>query len=229
MGRDTEIHKTIDKLLGAMSCRYGADSALCIKNDRGIYTFANDSWTDLAEVPNHAIAGKNDAQLPWGVTRGQFIDQLDTTARRRGKLTVVDRRPHFQDRTWFCGSIEKIYVPEKNMLATAVKVLPDDGFSALASKVNEKGLDHAGVELSIKQLYLLHQLLFHVPHKQTARELGCSVNRIHQHLREIRDRFDAEDSKELVCALSASGLFPLLEHFDLLFRHRWIADELKYH
>jgi hypothetical protein len=29
--------------------------------------------------------------------------------------------------------------------------------------------------------------------------LGCSLNRIHQYLPHIRDRFDAEGSKELVC------------------------------
>jgi DNA-binding CsgD family transcriptional regulator len=226
MARDREVHTSIDKMLETM----GSESAaVCVKNDKRIYTFANEAWCDLAEVPSHLIAGKNDIQLPWGSTNGQFIEQLDHLTRKQGTLTVIDRRPHFQQRTWFCTSIEKTYLPEQGALATAVEAIPTDSFSTLASQVTEKGLAHAGYSLSIKQLYLLHQLLFHVPHKQTARELGCSLNRIHQHLRDIRDQFDAEDSKELVCALSANGFFPLLEHFDLLFRHRWLADELKYH
>lgn len=226
MGRDTDIHKAIDDIVNSLS---RTDAALCIKNARGLYTFANEAWTDLAEVPNHLIAGKHDLQLPWGPTNGGYIEQLDASTRRYGKLISLDRRPHFQERTWFCASIEKIYVPDKSLLATAVKALPDDDFSTMAGKVDEGGIEHSGFELSVKQLYLLHQLLFHVPHKQTARELGCSVNRIQQHLREIREQFEAEDSKELVCALSAHGFFPLLEHFDLLFRHRWLADELRYH
>lgn len=226
MARNTEVHRSIDRILGAIA---GEGSAISVKNDRLVYTFANEAWSDLAEVPNHLLAGRSDFQLPWGTTNGQFIEQLDLQARGRNRLTVVDRRPHFQQRLWFCSAIEKTWEPHAGLLATTVQSIPSDGFATLASKVTEKGLAHAGFELSIKQLYLLHQLLFHVPHKQTARELGCSLNRIHQHLREMRDQFDAEDSKELVCALSAHGFFPLLEHFDLLFRHRWLADELKFH
>lgn len=226
MSRVTEIHKSIDRIVGDVA---NESSAICIKNDRRIYTFANDGWSDLAEVPNHFIAGKSDAQLPWATTNGQFIEQLDNTARKQGQLAIVDRRPHFQHRVWFCTTIEKTYHRDKGMLATAVEAVPTDSFSMLASLVTEKGLAHNGFALSIKQLYLMHQMLFHVPHKQTARELRCSLNRIHQYLRDIRDQFDAEDSKELLCALSAHGFFPLLEHFDLLFRHRWLADELKYH
>ncbi len=226
MARNSETHKNIDKILDAAA---EESSAVCLKNDKRVYTFANEAWSDLAEVSSHIIAGKNDTQLPWGATNSQFIEQLDNLTRRQGQLTVIDRRPHFQQRLWFCTTIEKTYFRDPGVLATAVEAIPSDSFSTLASQVTEKGLTHNGFALSIKQLYLLHQLLFHVPHKQTARELGCSLNRIHQYLRDIRDQFDAEDSKELVCALSAHGFFPLLEHFDLLFRHRWLADELKYH
>jgi len=226
MGRDTEIHAATDKILHAIADQ---GSAVSVKNGRRVYTFANEAWSELAEVPSHLIAGKNDGQLPWGITNAQFIEQLDNQTRRQGRLTIVDRRPHFQQRLWFCSTIDKTHDAGTGMLATTVNAIPSDSFSSLASKTTEQGLAHDGFELSIKQLYLLHQLLFHVPHKQTARELGCSLNRIHQYLREIRDQFDAEDSKELVCALSAHGFFPLLENFDLLFRHRWLADELKFH
>jgi DNA-binding CsgD family transcriptional regulator len=225
MPKDTEISKSIDAILGTVN---NEPVPVCIKNGRRAYAFANEAWSDLAEVTNYFIAGKRDNQLPWGPSNSQFIEHLDSAARKQGSLTTIDRRPHFHQRTWFCTSIEKIYAADKGLLATVVKPIPSDDFATLASQVTEQGLVHDGLSLSVKQLYLLHQLLFHVPHKQTARELGCSLNRIQQHLREIRDQFNADDSKELICALSARSFFPLLEHFDLLFKHRWLADDLKY-
>jgi hypothetical protein len=219
--------KKIDEILSALELRGGLPAS--IKNNRGIYTYANEGWSELAATPIQKITSSRDDQLPWGPMNTQFILFMDKLARQQGGFKSIDRRPHFQQKRWMCSSIEKIHLPEDGIIVTVVEPVLTDEFSRIASQVTEQGLVHNDHSLSVKQLYLLHQLLFQVPHKVTARELGCSENRIHQCLRDLREEFDADDSKELICALSANGLFPLLEHFDLLFKHHFLTTEMKRH
>lgn len=199
-----------------------------VKNARGQYIYANDAWGELAEVVPSNIAGKRDDQLPWGSAHGDFVFLLDAEVQKKGSARVVDRRPHFSGKFWIHSNTEKFYLRDKNIIVSKVNPSTDEDFCGLANQISEKGIVFNGMSFSIKQLYLLHQLLFHVPQKQSARELGCSTNRINQYLRDLRDRFEAEDSKELMCALSANGLLPLLEHFDLIFKHDWVASDLRF-
>jgi hypothetical protein len=224
---DREAKLEIEKILAAAHER--GDLPVSIKNDRGVYVFANEGWSELAEASIQEITSRRDDQLPWAASNAKFIQHLDGETRRRGGLNISDRRPHFQTRVWMRTGIERVYVPSEHRLICVVEPIARDDFCRWATSVTESGLAFNGVSLSIKQLYLLHQLLFHVPLKQTAKELGCSTTRIHQYLRVLRDHFEADDNKELVCALSAYGLFPLLERFDLLFKHNWVPDELKRH
>ena len=220
---DRDVITSIDEILQGVN-----DSVpVCIKDDSGFYCYANEAWGELAEAPPHKIVGRRDDQLPWGPSNNRFIQRIDAVARERMHFNSRDRRPHFQGRFWLCATIEKAYVPGEGLLATLVRATGDDDFCRQASRVTERGLEFNGLSLSIKQLYLAHQLLFQVPHKQTARELRCSLSRVNQCLAEVREIFGVDDSKELICALSAHGLFPLLEHFELLFRHDWISTELE--
>lgn len=220
--------QTIDEILERIVERQG-DVPTSIKNERGVYTFANEGWAALAEAPVHRITAKRDDQLPWGGVSTPFIQFMDSEARKRGSYRSIDCRPQFRGHFWARYATQKLYLPEQRLIISTVEPSTSDEFCVLASQVNERGLVLGHLSLSIKQLYLLHQLLFHVPHKQSARELGCSTNRINQHLRELRDKFEVDDSKELMCALSARGLFPLLEHFDLLFKLGWVPSDLRFH
>lgn len=220
-----EAKAKIEKVLAEAHER--GDLPVSIKNNRGVYVYANEGWSELAEAPIHEITSRRDDQLPWADSNAKFIQYMDRETRRRGTFNIADRRPHFQTRIWMRTGIERVYVPDERVLISVVEPISSDDFCNWASKVTERGIVLNGAALSIKQLYLLHQLLFHVPQKQTAREMGCSTTRINQYLRVLRDQFEADDNKELICALSASGLFPLLERFDLLFKHNLLADELK--
>lgn len=218
--------ESIDDILSRLEERKNV--AVALKNDRGVYTYANNGWSEIAEAPAHKITGKNDDQLPWSAMHSKFIQSMDATTKYAGHLTRADRINHFHTKRWMHTTTERLYLPNDELIVCMVKPSHDDHFCQLANQVTEKGLAIDGLSLSIKQMYLLHQLLFHVSHKQIARELSCSPNRVNQQLRNIRDKFQVDDNKELVCALSAAGLFPLLEHFDLLFRYGWIPLELKY-
>lgn len=224
---DMEVLKgSFDDIVGAAS----VDSRLpfSVKDSRGKYLFANEAWGELAETPSHKVVGRRDNQLPWGASHTKLITMMDAEALARGNFYVIDRRPHFRGDVWLRANTEKFFVPAHDIIISRVEASTSDEFCELATRMTEKGITHNGISLSVKQLYLLHQNLFHVPHKQSAREIGCSTNRIHQYLREIRDKFEAEDSKELMCALSAQGFFTLLEHFDLLFKHGWLSSELRF-
>jgi len=202
------------------------NGAVCLKNDRRIYTFANEGWSNLASVPIHLLTGKSDEQLPWALHSGNFIQSMDETTRRYGRLHRVDRLAHFERREWMHTITERRYLHDERLILCIVRATDTDEFCRLANQVSEKGIFFSDRSLSIRQLYLLHQLLFQVPQKQTARELGCSVNRINQCMRELREYFEVEDNKELLCILSAYGLFPLLERFDQIFKSRWVSPEL---
>jgi len=226
MGR--ESGKTIEQILRDMTERHGA-APLSVKNDRGVYLFVNESWGEMAETPAHRMTAKRDDQLPWGPAHLPFIQFMDRQARRLGVYHSDDRRPQFRGQYWARYTTEKIFLPEQQAIISTVQPSTSDEFCQLANRVNERGIVLGDMSLSIKQLYLLHQLLFHVPQKQSARELGCSISRINQYLRELRDKFEVDDSKEMMCALSAHGLFPLLEHFGLLFQMGWVASDLRFH
>ena len=223
---DKSPSKSLDDVLSRLEERNNI--AVALKNNRGIYTYANNAWSEIAEAPIRKITGSSDHQLPWGARDGRLILSMDDATRRKGRLTQTDRFSHFHRKTWMITTTERLLLPQAGLMVCIVEPGHPDAFCQLASRVTAKGITVNDISLSIRQLYLLHQLLFHVPHKQTARELGCSTNRINQCLRAIRDKFEANDSKELICALSATGLFPLLEHFDLLFRYGWVSRELKY-
>lgn len=226
MGQVKRVTESVDDILGRIE---GACVAVSLKNSRGIYTYANEDWSGLAEVPVHKLTGRRDDELPWGARDGKLIQSMDCETRRRGQLERIDRLAHFQHRFWMCTNTERLFVPAEDTIVSIVKPVETDDFCRLAGQVSASGITFGGISLSIKQLYLLHQLLFHVPQKQTARELGCSTSRINQYLQELRDMFDADDSKELVCALSAHGLFPLLERFELLFNQQWLPADLRFH
>lgn len=223
----TDAKALIEKVLSEMQDR--SSTAVSIKDASGRYAYADAGWSELAEVPIHKITGKRDDELPWGPRDGRLILSMDAATRKKGHLQRVDRLAHFQQKIWMHTNTQRWYVPEEQMIVCVVQPTDTDDFCRLANQVSASGISLNGFSLSIKQLYLLHQLLFQVPHKQTARELGCSTNRVNQYLRELRDIFEAEDSKELICALSANGLFPLLERFELLFRQQWVPAELKFH
>jgi DNA-binding CsgD family transcriptional regulator len=222
---DKGIYKSVDSILCAM--QYSPEIPLSLKDDKGVYIYANETWAELAEAPPHRIVGHRDNQLPWGdPSNNQFNWSMDAATRTKGVFKSSDRRPHFTAKYWINTDIEKVYIRDERVIASVVKVITEqDKFCILAERVNEKGINIHGLQLSIKQLYLAHQLLFHVPHKQTAREMGCSSNRVNQSLQEIKEMLDAEDSRDLICRLSALGLFPLLEHFELVLRHGWVSSE----
>jgi DNA-binding CsgD family transcriptional regulator len=224
MARDAE--ELIEALVGKTAGR--ANMAMSLKDARGRYAYADEGWSELAEMPIHNMMGRRDDEMPWGATNGRLILSMDATTRKKGHVQRVDRLAHFQQRVWMHTTTRRWYVPEEDAIVCVVKPSDTDEFCQLANQVTTSGISFNGISLSIKQLYLLHQLLFHVPHKQTARELGCSMNRVNQHLRVLRDIFEAEDSKELICAVSAHGLFPLLERLELLFRQQWIPAELRF-
>jgi PAS domain-containing protein len=221
------LEGSLDDILNATSAE--SSMPFSIKDTKGKYIFANDAWGELAEVSPHTIIGRRDNQLPWGSVHTDLVMMMDAETVARGTFYITDRRPHFRGDVWLRTSTEKFFVPAHDIIVSRVDASTSDEFCELATRMTEKGITHNGISLSVKQLYLLHQHLFHVPHKQSAREIGCSTNRIHQYLRDIRDKFEAEDSKELMCALSANGFFTLLEHFDLLFKHTWLPSELRFH
>lgn len=224
---DKEFLKgSLDDILGAAT--RNNKTPFSVKNAKGQYIYANEAWSELAETAPGNIVGKRDDQLPWGMAHGKLVFLMDSETRKNGSAIIIDRRPHFSGKSWLHTNTEKFFLRDKSIIVSNVDASTTDDFCRLANQVSEKGISYNGMTLSIKQLYLLHQLLFHVPQKQSARELGCSTNRINQYLRDLRDRFDAEDSKELMCALSAHGLVPLLEHFDLIFKHEWVASELRF-
>lgn len=219
--------KKIDELLRELEEKRKAP--VSIKNGGGIYVYANDGWGEMAEATAHSITSKRDDQLPWGSISTPFIQWLDAQAREKGVFRNIDCRPQFRGQYWATYTTEKLYVPDEQIIISVVEPSTDNEFCQLANKVTENGIVWANQVLSVRQLYLLHQLLFHIPHKQTAKELGCSTSRISQHLDELRETFEADDNTELMCALSANGLLPLLEQLHLLFRHRWISPDLKHH
>jgi DNA-binding CsgD family transcriptional regulator len=222
-----EAKELIERVLTEIEAR--CNTAVSIKDSKGIYTYANEGWSGLAEAPIHKITGRRDDELPWGARDGRLILSMDATTRKKKRVKRVDRLAHFQQKVWMHTTTERLYVPDEDVIVCVVQPSEADDFCRLANQVTADGIVFNGLTLSIKQMYLLHQLLFQVPQKQTARELGCSTTRINQYLRELRDMFEAEDSKELICALSANGLFPLLERFELLFRQQWVPTELKFH
>lgn len=221
MNRDT-----VDTILSWLDRR--ENSAVSMKNDQGLYTYADKGWSQLAEVPSHKITGKSDKELPWGTRSGRFIQSLDSTTRKNGYLKRVDRLTHFQKKIWTCTTTERLYIPGKDTIVCIVTLSDTDEFCRMANQVTERGITFNGFSLSIKQLYLLHQLLFHVPQKQTAQELNCPVRQVNQQFRALREYFMVQDSQELIRILAANGLLALLQHFELLFRQQWIPSELKY-
>lgn len=206
-----------------------APSALSAKTEAGVYTYANDFWSELAEAPIHKIVGSVDHKLPWAKRNATFIRTMDEVTRREGYLKRVDRLVHFRKREWLHTTTERIFLAEEEAIVCKVSLAHKDEFCSLASQLTENGLTHNGFDLSIRQLYLLHQILFHVANEQTARELNCSTFRIHQELRGIREYFSVHSNADLLRSVSANGLFPLLEHFDVVFRQRWLPSELKFH
>lgn len=225
MGRDAG-RESLDDLLERANAQPGA--SVCLKNDKGLYTYSNDLWSELATVPIHKLTGKSDFQLPWGARNGNLIISMDKTTRKVGALQRVDRLVHFDRREWMHTVTERLYLDDQRLILCVVTPTKTDDFCRLANLVTDKGITCNGISLSIKQLYLLHQLLFQVPQKLVAREYGISVNRIHQYLRNIREEFGVEDNKELLCLLSAAGLFPLLERFDQIFKFKWVHPELRF-
>lgn len=226
MGRDSD--NKIDRIMQDIAEKHGK-VPVSIKNEKGVYIFANEGWGELAETSEHRITDKRDDQLPWGSAHLPFIQFMDKETRRLGNYRSIDCRPQFRGQYWARYTTEKMFLPDERLIISTVQPSTRDEFCLLANQVSERGLVLGDLSLSVKQLYLLHQLMFHVPHKLSARELGCSTHRINQQLRELRDKFEADDSKELMCALSARGLFPLLEHFELLFNMGWVASDLRYH
>lgn len=225
---DKDITKgSLDDILSSIDAT-DKSMPFSVKGAKGQYLYANEAWGNLAEATPQRILGKCDEQLPWGKVHGSLVHLMDAQTKTRGKFSAVDRRPHFKGKYWLRTATDKFYLREQKTIITRVQASKDEEFCQLATQVTEKGILHNGVALSIKQLYLLHQLLFHVPQKQSARELNCSTNRINQYLRGLQDKFEADDTKELMCFLSAQGFFPLLERFDLLFNHGWIQSELRF-
>lgn len=202
--------------------------AVSVKNHRGVYTYANEPWSNLAEASAHAITGKRDDQLPWGSRSGMFIQSLDVVTKHEGYIRRTDRLTHFNKRIWTHTSTERIYMPREDSIVCVVVASEFDEFCRLASLVDESGISFNNVRLSIRQLHLLHHLLFHVSHAQTAHELGCSPKKIHRELHALRDYLAADGREGLIRAVSRKGLLPLVEHLDLLFKYRWVAAELKF-
>ena len=202
--------------------------AVSVKNQRGAYTYANERWSCLAEAPAHTITGKRDDQLPWGSRNGAFIRSLDFATKQDGYVKRTDRLTHFNKNIWTYTTTERVYVPDEDSIVCIVALSEFDEFCRLASLVDESGIAFNQLALSVRQLHLLHQLLFHVPHAQTARELGCSLRRLNRELRELRDDFAVDDQEGLIRAVSLKGLLPLIEHLDLLFKYRWVPAELKF-
>lgn len=224
---DTRKPQTLDEILEEMGA--GGPVPTCLKNDRGTYIYANEGWSELATTPLHKLTGRGDEQLPWGPHSGQFIRTLDHATRSQGRVQRIDRLAHFEQRVWMRTATNRRYLRREGVIVCQVAATYDDDFCQLANQVTEQGIAVGDVALSVKQLYLLHQLLFQVPQKQTARELGCSTTRINQYLRQLRERFAVDDNMELICTLSGMGLFPLLERLELLFKEQWIPAELKFH
>lgn len=219
--------KRIDEILRELEEK--GKVPISIKNGRGIYIYANDGWGEMAEATVHSITSRRDDQLPWGAISTPFIQWLDGQAREKGVFKNTDCRPQFRGQYWATYTTEKLYIPDEQIIISVVEPSIDNEFCQLANKVTESGINWGNHSLSVRQLYLLHQLLFHIPHKQTAKELGFSTSRINQRLDELRESFEADDNKELMCALSALGLIPLLEQLHLLFRHKWLSPDLKHH
>jgi DNA-binding CsgD family transcriptional regulator len=221
---DNEIESVSDIVSRAESC----GDSVSVKNMRGTYTYASDGWGRLATVPAHEIVGRSDDRLPWEPQSGDFIRTMDIATVKEGYLEQVDRRVHFQKRAWAYTATKRMHVRQENAIVCVVSLSHADPFCRLAGDVTEHGISFNGVSFSVKQLYLLNQLLFRVPQKETARELGCSSSHVSKSIRRICDDIAVANREEMFRELSVRGLLPLLERFDLLFSQQWLPSALKY-
>lgn len=221
---DNEIMSVSDIVSRAEAC----GDSVSVKNMRGTYIYASDGWGRLATVAPHEIIGRRDDRLPWDAQSGDFIRAMDIVTVKEGYLEQLDRRVHFQKRAWAYTATKRIHVRHEGAIVCVVSLSHTDPFCRLAADVTEKGISFNGVSFSVKQLYLLHQLLYRVPQKDTARELGCSASQVSRSIRKICDDIAAGSREEMFRELSARGILPLLERFELLFSQQWLPSALKY-